>query len=298
MSKPKKQFRLQEASYAVSKQASPARRRRSETESRIGEKPEIRRAETGAGMENGVTDPICEPVSEADRTQVELRASELVVLARELSRSLEPRPQSALRALAVWARLARVEPRALPVPTQPRSDKSTSSAKSAHSLAAASATVVDHSAQWVEAMSLIAAEHAKIWLDRAHRLQQAYLGVPDSRHGSHHTPHQREHERSANTLLLDLDDMELAYYAATELNHLCPTFGDAVSRCRQWFSENVHAFLSCGNTVTSELRVMRRDLPTVNWALSQTVYKYLEIRSAIEEMDQDLSFAPLAARQE
>lgn len=268
----KKRFQLKEASYLTSRRSAPPRPRR-DTVTGAGQDTAL---DVSDAPDSGVSDSdasdsdASDVVSDTDRTQVELKVAEMIMIARELSQSLEFRPPSALRLLALWARLSRVDPRALPVPVLP-----------SNPLSDACKCVRDNSAQLVEAVASTAVEQTHSWLERADRLKISYLDTA--------AIHPREQERNAISLLLDLDDMELARHAAAELNHPSASFSEAVRKCRHWLAENVHAFLSCGKTVAAELRIMRRDLPAIDRGLSQTIQKFLQIRTAIEEMDQDLS---------
>ena len=205
----KKRFQLKEASYRNSERASLVDQALSELEVQQ------------------------ESVSEADRTQVELWAAELVLLTKEFTRSIAFNPESALRLLAGWARLARVEPAALPRP-EPAGGPLTEAFQS----------VRDNSAQLIEAAIAVAGGKVDAWLKRAEHLKESYL---DSR-----CMHPKELERNATSLLLDLDDMELAGYAAKELNHPAPLLCESISRCRHWLTGNIHAFVSCGRTIAAE----------------------------------------------
>jgi len=211
-------------------------------------------------------------ITEADRTQVELWAAEMVVLSKYFSRSRECRPEAALRLLALWSRLSRIEPSALPAPNQPGGP-----------LSEACTCVRENAGQLIEAVELIAAEHALGWLERAGGLKESYLdaiGISS-----------KQQQRFATSLLHDLDDLELARHTAETLNDPRSSLTDSVMKCRYWLTENAHAFLACGTLIATELRIMRHDLPAIDRRLCETIDKYLSIRSAMEEMDRDLSFA-------
>ena len=113
------------------------------------------------------------------------------------------------------------------------------------------------------------------WLKRARLLPRVPADSPD-------LPH------LTVALLDELDELELAGVAGSELRGMQHVNHPCLRNCLAWLCRHVDLFLSAASFVRASLGTMHPDLPITQPVLAQTARKFLRVLEAVEEMEDEL----------
>jgi hypothetical protein len=127
------------------------------------------------------------------------------------------------------------------------------------------------------------------WLQEAKMLAASYRQVIDPEERADFAAH----------LLSDLDDADLACYAARRLGVEDAALNRELAACGDWLARHADCFLAASVPVQALGLALRPDLAAFDAALAETAEKYVRVLDALEIAEAGLSFAdqPLLDRQ-
>lgn len=218
------------------------------------------------------SNPYIRPGLEATRSQIPDPGIEVEDWLDKLGDLLDgKRPQGrahqAYDLLALWAKLQRIEPNLL---AKHGGEADLKRAK----------VFVDEKGRELAQLALTV-PNTDAWLEEAQALAESYEDLID--------PVQRA--ELAENLLADLDDAELAVYAAKRIGLVDAELNQQLVTCAKWVAEHADFFLAAAVHVQAVGMAFRPDLCEWDAELARTADKFVRVLDAQEIAEAELSFA-------